>query len=69
MERESVFSSNLVSVGYDPASETLEIEFNSGSVYQYYGVPSGIYDALMAASSKGQFFASQIKDAFPFARV
>ena len=69
MERENVSSSNIVSIGYDAPSETLEVEFTAGSVYQYYGVPQGVYDAFRAATSKGQFLASQIKDRFPFARV
>jgi hypothetical protein len=69
MERYSVFSSNITSIGYDPETSTLEVEFNSGSVYQYFNVPQGIYDAFMAAPSKGQFLASQIRDRFPFARV
>lgn len=69
MKRDQVASSNLVSVGYDPRSETLEIEFMNGSVYQYYNVPESIYDALIAAPSAGRFFAYQIKDAFPYSRV
>ena len=69
MRRDPVASSNIVSVGYEPSSETLEIEFASGGVYQYYNVPSPIYDELLAASSKGRFFVAQIKDRFPYARV
>lgn len=69
MRRDSVASSNIVSIGYDSASETLEIEFQNGGVYQYYNVPQSIFDALMAAPSHGKFFASQIKNAFPYARV
>lgn len=69
MDRESVSSSNIVSVGYDPASETLEVEFQSGTVYQYYNVRQGTYDEFMAAPSKGKFFAYQIKNAFPYSRV
>jgi hypothetical protein len=69
MDRYSVFSSNITSIGYDSGTSTLEVEFTSGSVYQYYGVPQGIYDAFVAAASKGQFLASQIKDRFPYARV
>jgi KTSC domain len=33
MERQPVSSSNLKSVGYDPRSRTLEIEFHNGGVY------------------------------------
>lgn len=69
MQREQVFSSNIASIGYDASSETLEIEFQDGYVYQYYNIPQGIYDALMAAPSKGRFLHSQIKDRFPFSRV
>lgn len=69
MRRDSVVSSNIVSVGYDPQSETLEVEFQNGAVYQYYNVPQSIYEAFMAAPSKGQFLAYQIRDRFPYARV
>ena len=69
MNRDPVSSSNIVSVGYDAPSETLEVEFMSGSVYQYYNVPQSIYDAFNAAPSAGQFFAYQIKNAFPYSRV
>ena len=69
MKREPLASSNITSVGYDPQSETLEIEFTSGSVYQYYNVPQSIYDAFLKAPSAGQFFAYQIRNAFPYSRV
>ena len=69
MKREPIASSNIVSVGYDPRSETLEVEFTSGSVYQYYNLPQSVYDAFLAAPSAGQFFAYQIKNAFPYSRV
>jgi len=69
VRRERVSSSNIVSVGYDAPSETLEVEFMSGSVYQYYNVPQSIYDAFLAASSAGQFLAYQIKNVFPYSRV
>ena len=35
MEREPVSSSSLVSVGYNPDSETLEVEFKNSGVYEY----------------------------------
>lgn len=69
MKRDPVWSSNIVSVGYDGPSETLEIEFVRGSVYQFYNVPQSIYDAFIAAPSAGKFFAYQIKDRFPYSRV
>ena len=67
--REPVASTNILSLGYDPASETLEVEFSSGSIYQYYNVGSALYEQLMMASSKAQFLNVYIKNAYPFSRV
>lgn len=69
MDRQSVSSTNVVSVGYDPESQTLEVEFYNGGVYQYYNIGQGVYDAFMSAPSKGQFLAYQIKNAYPYSRV
>ncbi|QLL89888.1 KTSC domain-containing protein [Aeromonas caviae] len=69
MYRDAVSSSNIMSVGYDSGSETLEIEFKSGAVYQYYNVSEHLYEQFKAAPSKGQFFHMYIKDTAPFSRV
>ena len=61
MEREYVVSSAIDSVGYDELSETLEIEFCSGGVYQYYDVPESVYEELMDAASIGSFFHEHIR--------
>ncbi len=69
MERYSVASSNIASVGYDGNTQTLEIEFLSASIYQYFGVPQNMYNQLMAAGSKGRFLNTYIKNAYPYSRV
>jgi hypothetical protein len=69
MERQPVTSSNLRSVGYDPDSRTLEIEFQTGRVWRYAGVPPSVYSTLMAADSKGSYFNSLIRDVYPDIRV
>jgi KTSC domain-containing protein len=56
-------------VGYEAKSRILEIEFDSGSVYQYLGVPARIYEELLAADSKGQYFNSEIRDVYPYVQV
>ena len=68
MERKPVNSSNLISVGYDLKSKTLEIEFKNG-IYQYIGVPIGIYESLMKAQSKGKYFHRFIRGRFPDKKV
>jgi hypothetical protein len=69
MIRQPVTSSNLRSVGYDQASRTLEIEFNSGVIYQYDGVQAAAHDGLMRASSHGSYFHQNIKDRYPYRRI
>ncbi len=43
MNRESVQSSMIASLGYESNTSTLEVEFNSGAVWQYFDVPESIY--------------------------
>jgi hypothetical protein len=69
MNRTPVSSSNLKSVGYDRSSNTLEIGFHGGRVYQYYNVPKEIYQGLMAASSHGTYHNRRIKGNFRYSRV
>ena len=69
MLKQSVASTNLMSVGYDERTQTLEVEFLNGRVYQYYGVPDNMHDQLMRASSKGRFFNTYIRNSYPFSRV
>ena len=69
MERGIVHSSNVASIGYDELAGTLEVEFQSGAIYQYFGVPQNLYDQLMQAPSKGQFLNTYIKNAFAYSRV
>ena len=64
MERTSVSSSNVQSVGYDPDSSILEVEFNNGSVYQYSAVPQGEFDGLMAAASIGAYLHARVKNSY-----
>lgn len=69
MNRTPVKSSNLVSVGYDASSETLEIEFKGGRIYHYFNVPMSVYVALMAASSIGSYHAENIKEQYQYEQI
>lgn len=69
MERKSVSSSNIDSIGYDADSATLEIAFLSGGLYQYYDVPEYVYDELMSAGSHGSYFAAKIKNVYSYSKV
>jgi lysyl-tRNA synthetase class 2 len=55
--------------GYAPLSNTLEIQFQSGSIYQYFDVPMQVYEELKAAPSQGQYFNANIRNAYQYRRV
>jgi hypothetical protein len=54
---------------YDKAQQTLRITFVSGDVYDYVDVPPAVHDGLVAALSKGRYFAAHIRDRYVFRRV
>ena len=56
------------SVGYEARKQILEIEFQSGVVYQYLDVPRKVHEELISAKSKGQYFNSEIRDDYEFVR-
>lgn len=69
MERAPVISSNIAAIGYDEDTQTLEIEFTNGAVYQYSNVPSSEYQGIMGADSKGKYFHSNIKNRYSFVKL
>lgn len=69
MERIPVSSSNINSIGYDKQSSTLEVEFSSSEIYQYFDVPEHLYSNLMNAPSKGQFLNDFIKYSYRYQKI
>ena len=61
-----VESTTITTVGYDANSELLRIEFRDRTIYQYFGVPASVHNALMCASSKGKYFNGIIRGRFAF---
>ncbi|SDU53602.1 KTSC domain-containing protein [Jiangella alkaliphila] len=61
IRRWPVSSSALRSVGYDPQTWTLEVEFESGAVYRYLDVDPLDVEAMMAADSMGAYLNEEIK--------
>lgn len=69
MERQYVESGLATSVGYDPATSTLEIEFKStGAVWQYYDVPESVFNEMMNGSI-GKYFHANIKGQYTESQV
>ncbi|MEW6170547.1 MAG: KTSC domain-containing protein [Candidatus Omnitrophota bacterium] len=66
MNRKHIVSSNISSIGYDVNNKILEIEFKNGSIYQYFNVPSNVFDKLMSVSSQGNYFYHNIKNTYDY---
>jgi hypothetical protein len=69
MPRQPVRSSNIASIGYEARTSTLEVEFVTGAVYQYYEVPKSVYEGFMQAKSHGSYLARYIKDVYRYKEV
>jgi len=61
MQRQSVRSGHIKSIGYSPSQQMLEVEFTDGNVYQYYGMPKKEYIAMMEAWSHRRKLDKHIK--------
>jgi hypothetical protein len=70
-----VASSNLLAVGYNPATLTLYVAFRPSpkrpapTLYAYDGVPPGVYMALVGAPSAGSYLCAAVKGAYPYRRL
>ncbi|SLM63529.1 hypothetical protein DAQ1742_02656 [Dickeya aquatica] len=72
-----VKSSQIHSIGHDPATSTLAIRFNGrnnvpGSLYHYSNVSADDFAAFKDADSVGSHFYKNIKphtDRFPYQRI
>ena len=62
-------SSKVAAIGYHSPTQTLEVEFVNGSVYQYYNVPEQLHERIMREPSKGRFLNACIRDSYPHSRV
>ncbi len=67
MDRQSVSSTNIDSIGWEDG--TLEVEFSSGRIYEYHGVPEHVYIDLMDSASVGEYFTASIKFHYNYTRI
>ena len=48
---------------------TLTVRLRGGTVYRYFTVPRTIFEGLLAAPSKGAYFTTRIRNAFPHTQI
>jgi hypothetical protein len=66
MERQEVESTVIGAVGH---SRVLEIQFESGRIYQYFNVPEDVYDEMLKAESKGKYFNANIRGKYTYQEI
>jgi hypothetical protein len=64
MLRSDLNSSSLKGAAYCCEQAVLELEFRSGAIDRFDGVPQATYQALLAAGSKGVYFNQYIRNRF-----
>jgi len=62
-------SSMLYAIGYNSASETLEIVFSNGGIYRYFHVPANVYKNLLASEFPGRFLWTKVINLYPYERM
>lgn len=56
-------------MGYDNVLKNMEIEFHSGLVYQYSGVPAKVYTELMSSNVVGKYYSDHVQNRFRSKKV
>jgi len=61
-------STTLSRIWYEPITRVLAVEFRSGGIYEFYDVPTEVYEQMFAAPRKGLFITQQLRGHFRYAR-
>jgi hypothetical protein len=69
MERKRINSSRIRAVGYDPRTQTLEVEFSDGRVMAYSGVSAEVHRRFLAAPSPVSFYEDRIAEEYSARRL
>ena len=65
----AVESSTLRTIGYHESRALLRLEFQSRAVYDYFEVPTAVFESLLSASSVGACFNAMVRGCFRYERV
>lgn len=67
--RIDVTSSNIKTIGYNIKTKDLDVEFTTGDIYRYSGVPKSVYRSFLGSSSKGKFLHKNIKGKYSYIKL
>jgi hypothetical protein len=69
MPRVELQSTSLKAAIFQEQSAFLDLEFRNGMSYRYHEVPAEVYEQLLRAESKGQYFNQHIRNHFRFTKI
>lgn len=72
IQMKAVSSSQIASIGHDPALSVMRVMFNNGSTYDYSNVTQELFEKILYAPSVGAAFSALIKKnpkEYPFRKV
>jgi hypothetical protein len=69
MDMQPVQSANVESVGYDPETQELHVQYTSGGLYKYEGVPEETFNELMTSGSVGSYLHANVKGQYPHSKL
>ncbi len=64
-----VNAGKLRAIGYDAASRTLQVEFDTGAIVQFGGVPQETFRRLSSSGSMWSYFRDNIEEEYAAKRV
>lgn len=64
-----VQSEAIRDIDYDEERAKLFVTFIDGDRYVYVGVPGEVHRSFLDSDSKGQFFAYEIRDQYPYNKM
>lgn len=62
-------STNVKEIKYSQERMIMQVTFTSGSTYQYFDVPTEVWDRALKAPSIGSFINSEIKGVYKYSQV
>jgi len=65
---ETMPSSVVRTLTYQPKERRLDVVFTSGRAYSYHDVPSAVFEAMKASFAKGEFFNRHLRGRYQYTR-
>lgn len=69
VDMRDVYSSHVMSIGYNPGDKTLHVVYKSGKHAVYRDVPEDVADSVLTAPSIGKALRESVRGVFLFGYI